>query len=398
MNDIIKLSEYRDWLRDLKQQIKTGQIKAALSVNSQMIMLYWDLGRQITEKQENAKWGSGFIEQLSKDLREEFPEMTGFSKDNLFMMKRFYFFYQSVINQIHVIVEQPVQQLESQIMKQLVSLLPATGSEKSVQLVPKLQQDENHKIAFSEQVVRQFACVPWGHHMLILKKVKEINQALFYINKTIENNWSRTVLEYQIESNLYGRQGKAITNFNLTLPTLQSDLANELMKDPYNFDFLRLSEKVKETDLEKALVQHISHFLPELGIGFAYMGRQFSLKVGKKEYRTDLLFYHTRLKCYVIIELKTIEFEPEFVGKLNFYITAVNEFIKDEHDKPTIGILLCKNKDNYEVEFSLKDINNPIGVSTFHYTELADEIKAALPSAEELQNELLNFEREHGKR
>jgi len=398
MNDIIKLSEYRDWLRDLKQQIKTGQIKAALSVNSQMIMLYWDLGRQITEKQENAKWGSGFIEQLSKDLREEFPEMTGFSKDNLFMMKRFYFFYQSVINQIHVIVEQPVQQLESQIMKQLVSLLPATGSEKSVQLVPKLQQDENHKIAFSEQVVRQFACVPWGHHMLILKKVKEINQALFYINKTIENNWSRTVLEYQIESNLYGRQGKAITNFNLTLPTLQSDLANELMKDPYNFDFLRLSEKVKETDLEKALVQHISHFLPELGIGFAYMGRQFSLKVGKKEYRTDLLFYHTRLKCYVIIELKTIEFEPEFVGKLNFYITAVNELIKDEYDKPTIGMLLCKNKDNYEVEFSLKDVNNPIGVSTFHYTELADEIKAALPSAEELQNELLNFEREHGKR
>jgi len=170
------------------------------------------------------------------------------------------------------------------------------------------------------------------------------------------------------------------------------------MKDPYNFDFLRLSEKVKETDLEKALVQHISHFLPELGIGFAYMGRQFSLKIGKKEYRTDLLFYHTRLKCYVIIELKTKEFEPEFVGKLNFYITAINETVKDNFDKPAIGMLLCKNKDNYEVEFSLKDINNPIGVSTFHYTELTDDMKVALPSAEELQNELLSFEREYGKK
>jgi predicted nuclease of restriction endonuclease-like (RecB) superfamily len=218
---------------------------------------------------------------------------------------------------------------------------------------------------------------------------------LFYINKTIENNWSRAVLEYQIEIDLYGRQGKAVTNFSLTLPAPQSDLANEIMKSPYNFAFIRLSEKAREADLEKALVQHISQFLPELGIGFAYMGRQFPLKVGKKDYRTDLLFYHTRLKCYVIIELKTKEFEPEFVGKLNFYITAINELVKDSLDKPTIGMLLCKNKDNYEVEFSLKDVNNPIGVSTFHYTELADDIKAALPSAEELQNELLNFEREH---
>ena len=389
MNDITKQSEYRDWLRDLKQQIKRGQIKAALSVNSQMIMLYWDMGRQIVEKQENAKWGSGFIEQLSKDLREEFPEMTGFSYDNLRFIKRFYLFYSKISEQL-------VPKLENQIMKKLVSLLPATNSEKSEQLVPKLQQIENQKNEINEQIVRQFACVPWGHHMLILKKIKEIPQALFYINKTIENNWSRAVLEYQIEIDLYGRQGKAITNFNLTLPAPQSDLANEIMKDPYNFDFLSLSERVKETDLEKALVQHISQFLPELGIGFAYMGRQFTLNVGGDEYRTDLLFYHTKLKCYVIIELKTKKFEPEFVGKLNFYIAVLNELVRDEHDKPTIGILLCKNKNNYAVEFSLKDVNNPIGVSTFHYTELSDEIKTALPSVEELQNELLNFEREHG--
>jgi predicted nuclease of restriction endonuclease-like (RecB) superfamily len=386
MNEIIKHSEYREWLRDLKQQIKTGQIKAALSVNSQMIMLYWDLGKQITEKQEKAKWGSGFIEQLSKDLKEEFPEMTGFSRTNLERMKLFYQFYSRII-QYHETIPQFVGQISD-----------IRGEQIWAQVVPKLQGTENMNIINSAQVVPKLILIPWGHHVKIMQKVKDLNQALFYINKTIENNWSRAVLEYQIETNLYDRQGKAITNFSLTLPALQSDLANEIMKDPYNFDFLRLSEKVKETDLEKALIQHISHFLPELGIGFAYMGRQFLLKVGKKEYRTDLLFYHTRLKCYVIIELKSKEFEPEFVGKLNFYITAVNELIKDEHDKPTIGMLLCKNKDNYEVEFSLKDVNNPIGVSAFHYTELAEDIKAALPSAEELQNELIKFEREHGKK
>jgi len=248
-----------------------------------------------------------------------------------------------------------------------------------------LAEDNNQSpISIFPQVGGKFGAdkitlIPWGHQKMIIDKCKSVNQALFYIDKTIENNWSRAVLEYQIETNLYGRQGKAVTNFDLTLPAPQSDLANELMKDPYNFDFLRLSEKVKETDLEKALV------------------RQFSLKVGKKDYRTDLLFYHARLKCYVIIELKTKEFEPEFVGKLNFYITAINETIKDNLDKPTIGMLLCKNKDNYEVEFSLKDVSNPIGVSTFHYTELADDMKVALPSAEKLQDELLNFEREYEK-
>ena len=385
MNEIIKLSEYSNWLRDLKQQIKTGQIKAALSVNSQMIMLYWDLGRQISEKQEKSQWGSGFIEQLSKDLREEFPEMTGFSYNNLLRMKNFYQFYLPA-TQYDEFIPQAVGQINNTMGKQILA-----------QVVPKLQQNENQQDIIWKQVVSKLYLIPWGHHIKIMQKLKDPAQALFYINKTIENNWSRAVLEYQIESNLYGRQGKAITNFSLTLPAPQSDLANEIMKSPYNFDFLCMSEKVKEIDLEKALVQHISHFLPELGIGFAYMGRQFTLKVGDDEYRTDLLFYHTKLKCYVIIELKTKKFEPEFVGKLNFYITALNELVKDGSDNPTIGMLLCKDKNNYAVEFSLKDINNPVGVSTFHYTELADEIKSALPSTEKLQNELLKFEQEHIK-
>ena len=377
--ELMKLSDYRDWLYNLKQQIKIDQIKAALSVNSQMIMLYWDLGRQIIEKQEQTQWGSGFIEQLSKDLREEFPEMTGFSVTNLNYCKRFFKFYSQTENK-NLLPVSICPQVEGEIqnLDNVIDIIrPQVGGELEIDKI---------------------TLIPWGHQKTIIDKCKSVKQAIFYINKTIEYNWSRAVLEYQIETDLYSRQGKAVTNFNLTLPAPQSDLANELMKDPYNFDFLRLSEKVKETDLEKALVQHISHFLPELGIGFAYMGRQFLLKVGKKEYRTDLLFYQTRLKCYLVIELKTKEFEPEFIGKLNFYITAINEFIKDNLDKPTIGMLLCKNKDNYEVEFSLKDINNPIGVSTFHYTELADDIKAALPSTEELQTELLNFEREHFKK
>ena len=379
MNEIIQLSEYRDWLRDLKQQIKTGQIKAVLSVNSQLMMLYWDLGKQIVEKQEKAQWGSGFIEQLSKDLRGEFPEMTGFSVTNLNYCKRFFKFYSKIENE----------------NKSFIAICPQVEGE--------LQSVDCERYIIHPQVggeleIGKITLIPWGHQKTIIDKCETVNQALFYINKTIENNWSRSVLEYQIESNLYGRQGKAVTNFSLTLPAPQSDLANEMMKDPYNFDFLRLSDKVKETDLEKALVQHISKFLPELGIGFAYMGRQFLLKVGQDDYRTDLLFYHTRLKCYVVIELKTKKFEPEFVGKLNFYITAVNELVKDACDKPTIGMLLCKDKNNYAVEFSLKDVNNPIGVSTFHYTELTDEIKTALPSAEELQNELLNFEQEYGKK
>ncbi|GHT34104.1 hypothetical protein FACS189434_09690 [Bacteroidia bacterium] len=383
MSEIIKLSEYHDWLKNLKSQIQGSQIKAALSVNSQMIMLYWDLGRQIVEKQEFAKWGSGFIEQLSKDLQEEFPEMKGFSKNNLLRMRNFYHFYATAHSLPDVKVAQLVPLLQS-IVNQV--------DRRVAQVVPQL---ENKNFAIGKQLVSKLSLVPWGHHIKILQKVENIDQAFFYIQKTIENNWSRSVLEYQIETNLYGRQGKAVTNFSLTLPEPQSDLANAILKDPYNFDFLQLSEKVKETDLEKALVQHISHFLPELGIGFAYMGRQFSLKIGTKDYRTDLLFYHTKLKSYVIIELKTKEFEPEYAGKLNFYISAINELVRDERDNFTIGILLCKNKDNYEVEFALKDINNPIGVSTYHYTELAETVKSALPSDEELNNELISFERKN---
>jgi predicted nuclease of restriction endonuclease-like (RecB) superfamily len=225
-----------------------------------------------------------------------------------------------------------------------------------------------------------------------MQKVKNQNDALFYIQKTIENNWSRAVLEYHIETQLHSRQGKAITNFINTLPAPESDLAQQIIKDPYNFEFLTLAESAKEKDLERELISNISKFLLELGKGFAYLGNQFTLKVGKKEYRLDLLFYHIHLRRYVVIELKLQEFQPEFVGKLNFYISAINEFVKTDFDHETIGILLCKNKDNFEVEFTLKDSNKPIGVSEFKYKELPQEIKNALPTPQELENQLKELE------
>ena len=374
-------TEYKDWLRELKQQIKSTQIKASISVNSQLILLYWDLGKQIKEKQDNSKWGSGLVEQLSKDLRVEFPQIAGFSKVNLFYMVRFYLFYEPITSNF-------------QNVQQLVEISHNSKSSIVQQLVEQLQLNENQHDMINKQIVQLLAFIPWGHHIKIMEKVKSLPEALFYLEQIMENNWSRAVLEYHIETNLHTRQGNATTNFKLTLPEPDSDLANALMKSEYNFDFLQMSKKVKENDIEKAFVQHMSQFLTELGKGFAYMGRQYPIKVGSKEYRLDLLFYHTKLKCYIVIELKVREFDPDFTGKLSFYVTIVDELIKDKTDKPTIGILLCKDKDDVVVDFALKGINKPIGVGKMLYTELTDEVKQALPTLKELQEELINFERD----
>jgi predicted nuclease of restriction endonuclease-like (RecB) superfamily len=368
MDKLLNKNDYNDWLAELKSTIRQRQIKAALAVNSELIHLYWDLGSQIVQKQENAKWGTGFIDQLSKDLKAEFPEMSGFSGKTLRYCRAFFLFYSE-----NTIWQQLVAKLDDEVTKQ-----PVSQFEISQQLVAKLENP-----LFS---------IPWGHHILIMQKVKNQNDALFYIQKTIENNWSRAVLEYHIETQLHSRQGKAITNFINTLPAPESDLAQQIIKDPYNFEFLTLAESAKEKDLERELISNISKFLLELGKGFAYLGNQFTLKVGKKEYRLDLLFYHIHLRRYVVIELKLQEFQPEFVGKLNFYISAINEFVKTDFDHETIGILLCKNKDNFEVEFTLKDSNKPIGVSEFKYKELPQEIKNALPTPQELENQLKELE------
>ncbi len=360
-------NEYTTWLKELKSTIQKRQIKAAVAVNNELILLYWELGKEIVQKQENAKWGSGFIDQLSKDLKSAFPEMSGFSRSNLFAIRKFYLFHY----QQDIFIQQPVGQTD----------------DKNEVIGNFIQQAAGQSKAIPD-LIKICTKIPWAHNVLIIEKIKKIEEVLFYVNQTVENNWSRSILEYQIESNLFLRQGKAITNFKDTMPEIESDLANALLKDPYNFQFLQLEKHAKEKDLERKLIEHITQFLLELGKGFAYMGKQYLLKVGKKEYRTDLLFYHTKLKRYIIVELKTTEFEPEFIGKLNFYISAINEFEKENNDQPTIGILLCKNKDNYEVEFALKDVNKPIGVSEYNYTELPIDIKDALPSKEEFDNEM----------
>jgi len=347
-NSILQSNEYHSWIKELKERLKQSQIKASIKVNTVLLEFYWELGNEIVEKQKNSAWGSGFLKQLSSDLMIEFPDMKGFSYRNLRLIKQWYQFYSNW--------QQAVANLENTIV---------------------------------EQVVPQLTQIPWGHNIAIISKSKDTHDALFYVNKTIENGWSRSVLVHQIESNLYERSGKAISNFETTLPKTQSDLANELIKDPYNFDFLTLSNEYKEKELESALLEHITKFLLELGSGFAFVGKQKKLQVGQRDFYIDLLFYHTKMHCYVVVELKTGEFEPEYAGKLNFYIKAVDEQIKDIKDEPTIGILLCKNKDKTIVEYSLSDIHKPMGVSQYELTHiLPDELKSNLPTIEDIEAEL----------
>lgn len=368
---------YKDWLIELKRTIRSTQIKASLAVNATVIQFYWDLGKMIAEKQ--TAYGTRFLEQLSNDLKAEFPTMEGLSRRNLSNMVIFYRFYSKV--------KQPVAQLkelgENAIWQQAVAKL-----ENGKQATDKISQqavDLNW-----QQLVAQ---IPWGHNILIFSKSADVLEAQFYIQKTIENGWSRAVLTQQIESGLYKRQGKAITNFKNTLPESSSDLAHQLMKDPYQFDFLALTDNYKERELENALVENITKFLLELGSGFAYVGKQVPLLVGDTEYRIDLLFYHLKLRAYVVVELKAADFEPEFAGKLSFYLSAANDLLRHPSDNPTIGLLICKNKNNIIVEYALKNINQPIGVSEYQLTRLfPKEFKSSLPTIEEIENELKDRE------
>jgi len=342
--------EYKEWLLSLKSKIRSARVKAALAVNAELIGFYWELGKMITEKQ--TAWGSHFLEQLSKDLKTEFPDMQGFSYRNLKYCQQFFKFYEGSI------LQQAVAEIKSQ------------------QAVDQ----------FVQQLVAQ---IPWGHNILVFTKVKDIKEALFYIEKTVAQGWSRAILSIQIESGLYQRQGKAITNFKHTLPDASSDLAHQILKDPYQFDFLGLTDQYKERELENALVDNITKFLLELGSGFAYVGKQVPLQVGEKEYAIDLLFYHLKLRAFVVIELKVTEFEPEYAGKLSFYLSAVNDLLRHPADNPTIGLLICKNKNNIIVEYALKNINQPIGVSEYELTrQFPEEFKSSLPSIEEIENEL----------
>ncbi len=342
-------TEYINWLKEIKDSVRNAQIKTALVANASLIEFYWNLGREIFEKQQQAQWGAKILEQLSADLQSEFPSIKGLSKTNLKYCSRFYQFY--------TIGQQPVDQLQITENKQINNIMP---------------------------LILQ---IPWGHNIQIFTKAKNIEQAQFYIEQTIENGWSREVLALQIKSDLYQRQGKAINNFQSTLPKPQSDLAEQTIKDPYTFDFLTMTQPYNERDIELQLIEHISKFLLELGKGFAFIGRQHHIEVDDSDYYMDLLFYHTRLKCYVVIELKNTKFKPEYAGKLNFYLSAVDSLIKADDDNATIGILLCRDKKKIETEFALRGITKPIGVSEFNLTEiLPDNLKSDLPTIEELEN------------
>ncbi|PZX14980.1 putative nuclease of restriction endonuclease-like (RecB) superfamily [Breznakibacter xylanolyticus] len=330
-------SEYVEWLTGLKNRIKSTQIKAALSANKEIIELYWEIGRELFEKQDNQGWGNSVVDNLEKDLVSEFPDMKGFSRRNLFYMKGFYTFYKSDFEK--------VQQLVAQI--------------------------------------------PWGHNILIVSRSNSMNEALFYLAKTIENNWSRSVLDMQIRTDLYSRQGKAITNFKNTLPLPGSDLATQTLKDPYLFDFLTLKQNADEKSIEDQLTKHITQFLLELGTGFAFIGRQYKIEVGDKDFFIDLLFYHTKLRCYVVVELKAKRFKPEYTGKLSFYLSAIDDKLKTESDNPTIGIILCQEKNKIEAEYALRGISQPIGVAEYQLSRaIPENIKSDLPTIEDIEKEL----------
>lgn len=354
---------YKDLLIELKQKVRTAQLKAAVAVNTELIMLYWELGKMITEKQ--TAWGSKFLEQLSRDLRTEFPDMQGFSERNLKYCRQFYQFY-----------------------------FPSIGQQVVAQLEQANQTNDIHQIVNPvdfNNLFRQLpvAQIPWGHNILIFSKSRSVDEAEFYAEQTLQNGWSRNILSQQINANLFQRQGKAIHNFQNTLPEITSDLAHQMIKDPYQFDFLALTDNYKERELENALVNNITNFLLELGNGFAYIGRQVPLMIGDQEYFIDLLFYHLKLRAYVVVELKTTDFIPEYAGKLSFYLSAANDLLKHPTDNPTIGLLICKNKNNIIAEYALKDINQPIGVSEYQLSKLfPEEFKSSLPTIEEIEKEL----------
>jgi len=355
-NALIRDRNYKLWLADIKSKVRGAQLKAAVAVNTRLLEFYWELGADITEKQEHAKWGAGLVDQLSKDLSAEFPDMKGFSRRNLMYVQQWYLFY----NRNNTIVQQPVGQL----VQQPVALI-------------------------RQQPVAKLFKIPWGHNIAIISGCKTVREALYYVQATIAHNWSRSVLVHQMESGLYAREGKSPNNFAVALPKPQSDLAKQTLKDPYIFDFLALTREHDERELENALIDHITKFLLELGAGFAYVGRQIPLRVGKSDFYIDLLFYHLKLRSYVVIELKTTAFEPEFAGKLNFYLTAVDRQVRSEHDNPTIGILICKKKDAVVAEYALSDIRKPIGVSEYKLTHsLPSKIKSSLPSIKEIEKEL----------
>ena len=327
---------YTDWLAELKARIHSAQQRAALAVNRELVLLYWQIGRDILDRQAREGWGAKVIERLAHDLRTAFPDMKGFSRANLLYMRAF------------------------------AQAWPEPG--------------------IVQQLVGQ---MPWGHNLVLLAKLKTPERRLAYAERAVQHGWSRSVLEMQIETRRIEREGQAVTNFAQRLPAPGSDLAQQSLHDPYLFDFLGLGNQADERAIESALVQHVTRFLLELGAGFAFVGRQVHLDVGGDDFFIDLLFYHLKLRCYVVIELKADKFKPEHLGQLGFYLTAVDRQVKGEHDNPTIGLLLCKSKNKVVAEYALGDSTQPMGIAEYKLTEsLPADLQTGLPSIEQIEREL----------
>ncbi|MBI2298177.1 MAG: DUF1016 domain-containing protein [Armatimonadetes bacterium] len=328
--------ECEGFLAELKEHIGTAQVRAAVSVNRELVQLYWQIGRGILERQEQLGWGAAVIDRLSADLRQAFPEMKGFSPRNLKYMRAF------------------------------AAAWP------------------------DEPIVQEaLAQIPWYHHVVLLTRLQRPDERLWYVQQTAANGWSSNVLVHQIETGLIRRLGAGQSNFERTLPAPQSDLAEQLLKDPYNFDFLTLGDAAHERELHRGLLAHLREFLIELGVGFAFVGSQYPLTVGNSDFYVDLLFYHLRLRCFVVVELKVGDFQPEYTGKLNFYLSAVDDLVRHPDDQPSIGILLRKTPDRLVVEYALRDVSKPIGVATYQLVgALPEDLEGRLPTVEELEAEL----------
>ncbi|NGX52964.1 MAG: hypothetical protein KR126chlam5_01271 [Candidatus Anoxychlamydiales bacterium] len=332
--------EYKNLFKEIKAKVLSSQLKASLVVNSELIKLYWEIGKVVYQKQKSEGWGSKVIEKLSKDLKNTFSDIKGFSLTNIKYMVQF--------------------------------------------------TKEYPNFLISQQAVDQ---IPWGHNMLIIQRLIDKDERIWYIKQTIENGWSRSVLEHWIDSNLYRRQTSAATNFKNTLPATQSDLANQIIKDPYCFDFLTLRKKYDEKELESGLMDHIQKFLLELGAGFVFVGRQYKLTVSNKDFFVDLLFYHLKLRNYIVVEIKAKAFSPKDVGQMNFYLSVIDDHLRQPGDNPTMGLLLCKTKDKIVAEYALRDINKPIGISEYQtkiMESLPENLKRSLPTIEEIEEELSN--------
>ena len=374
-HDIHIDTDYANWIAEVKHRYRSAQVKAAVKVNAEKLLFNWQLGRDLVQKKAEERWGAGVVEQVSLDLKREFPDAEGFSTSNLWYMKKWYVFYTSQV---------PLEKLQ----RGIGELQPAVNQKYIKLQRPVAEFDETIK---DEGFPLPFSLVPWGQHIEIITRCKKLEEALFYIQQVIEKGLSRPALINCIKSNLYEHQGKIVNNFTDHLPALQSKLVQEVLKENYDFGFATVKHEVyDEAELEESLTKNVTDLLLEMGTGFAFVGRQKEILVGARTRKIDLLFYHIRLRCYIVCELKARPFEPEFAGKLNYYVNAVDELMKSDDDNPTIGLLVCSDMDKIDVQWSFRGINTPMGVATYNNIRIKD----ALPSQEHLAERVRLLQKE----